>query len=265
MATMLKAVLPWEMLLPGCSGKHSHHLRACYLHQWTTICLCAAVNQISGAATSVGQQFVNGVSSGAGDAVSGAESLASTAAATYTTIEGQTIIAQQGNLPAGGPLRPLHSKERVRPAGKSRAEEACLENHMQQRLLSRLRDIMHRLRIPSTTCTHASCAGRPHQAPHSLFDAAELDNINAGVASIPDTLNYLEGYFDDYDYDLEQLFEGCCRGALALHGRPSSTCASSSGGSGWRHSYIIEHLLCNPCLSQKLQILHPSCQFYIAR
>ncbi len=44
--------------------------------------------------------------------------------------------------------------------------------------------------------------------------AAELDNIYAGVASIPDTLNYLEGYFDDYDYDLEQLFED----AAAVHG-----------------------------------------------
>ncbi|CAK0782947.1 hypothetical protein CVIRNUC_006142 [Coccomyxa viridis] len=95
------------------------------------------LGQIAGAATSTGQQVVTGISSGAGNAVSGVESLASTAEATYTTIEGQTITAEQ-----------------------------------------------------------------------------ELDNIYAGVASIPDTLNYLEGYFDDYDYDLEQLFEDAAAGDI---------------------------------------------------
>ena len=92
---------------------------------------------------------------------------------------------------------------------------------------------MHRLSSPLATCTHASCAGRSGPSSSQRTVAAELGNIENNVASIPDTLNYLEGYFDDYDYDLEQLYEDAAavRGhCLAGHSSFAQLCQKGLNG-----------------------------------
>lgn len=121
MAIMQKAVIPCDPC------RQAAHVSTPSSEYWQVTpvaksCLRAELGQIAGAATSTGQQVVTGISSGAGNAVSGVESLASTAEATYTTIEGQTITAEQGDISAARPLCLLCSKQRARPAGKSGAE-----------------------------------------------------------------------------------------------------------------------------------------------
>ena len=68
------------------------------------------------------------------------------------------------------------------------------------------------------------------------------------MASIPDTLNYLEDYFDEDDYDLEQLFEDAAEVSVthlrptlwssssALPDRPFFTCATLSAAPQWHDS-----------------------------
>ena len=66
------------------------------------------------------------------------------------------------------------------------------------------------------------------------------------MASIPDTLSCLEGYCDDYDYDLEELYEDAAAvrvHCLAGHPALAQLCQKGLKGTTSSDNCSIVHIL----------------------